>query len=377
MGVGATIFPQSISIASSWNEELVREIAETIALESSAVGINQGLAPDLDLARELRWGRVEETYGEDPYLCERLGIAYIKGLQGEGHIDEQHIGATIKHFVAHGSPEGGVNLSPVSTGPRQLRELYLPPFKAAIQEAGAISVMNAYSELDGIPITASKEIMTDLLRDECGFTGYVIADFGSINMLQYFHKTAENFQMAGVQALEAGIDIEAPSVFCYGSKLKDAVEKGLLKEEIIDKAVLRVLKVKYQLGLHHYKPKDENKVVKTLNCKQHQKLAQQSAEESIILLENNDNILPLSDRIKSIAVIGPNADIIQLGDYTIAKENIVTPLEGIRKQVLPSIDIYYAKGCDIFSTEDGIDGNYRSTIIINLQHEVSIMNLDL
>ncbi|WP_304942726.1 glycoside hydrolase family 3 N-terminal domain-containing protein [Vallitalea guaymasensis] len=355
MGVNATIFPQSISMASSWNELLVKEVAEAIALESSSVGINQGLAPDLDLARELRWGRVEETYGEDPYLCERLGIAYINGLQGQKLIDDQHIGATIKHFVAHGSPEGGVNLSPVYTGPRQLRELYLPPFKAAIQEAGVISVMNAYSELDGIPIAASKEIMTDLLRDECGFNGYVIADFGSIDMLQHFHKTAENLQMAGVQALEAGIDMEAPFQLCYGSRLKEAVEKNILKEDVIDKAVIRVLKTKHQLGLNNYKPKNQKWAMETINCRHHQILAQQAAEESIILLENKNDILPLHKNIKSIAIIGPNADRAQLGDYTIEKATVVTPLEGIKEQVSPYTQVYYSQGCDFYLQEDKID----------------------
>ncbi|GMQ56377.1 glycoside hydrolase family 3 N-terminal domain-containing protein [Vallitalea sediminicola] len=369
MGVNATIFPQSIGMASSWNEELVKKVAEVIALESSSVGINQGLAPDLDLARELRWGRVEETYGEDPYLCERLGIAYINGLQGKKQIDDQHIGATVKHFVAHGSPEGGVNLSPVYTGPRQLRELYLPPFKAAIREAGAMSVMNAYSELDGIPIAASKEIMTDLLRDECGFNGYVIADFGSIDMLHHFHKTAENLQMAGIQALEAGIDIEAPFQLCYGSKLKEAVEKNILKEKVIDKAVLRVLKTKYRLGLNNYKPKDIKTAIDTINCKHHQILSQQAAEESIVLLENNDNILPLSKNIRSIAVIGPNADSAQLGDYTIEKATVVTPLEGIKKQVAPYTEVYYSQGCDLYLHEDKID----EAVIIAEKAEVAII----
>ncbi|NJD04325.1 MAG: beta-glucosidase [Ruminiclostridium sp.] len=349
MSPGATIFPQAIGLASTWDIDLFRDIAAAAAKEARSVGVSQVLAPDLDLAREPRWGRTEETYGEDPYLCARMGVEYIKGIQGEGPaVDGEHVIATVKHFAAHGSPEGGVNLSPVPAGERQLRELYLPPFKAAVMEAGALSVMPAYSEFDGIPCSSSKMLLTKILRDEWGFKGYVFSDFTAINMLVDMHHTAETLEEAGKQALNAGMDMEAPSIQAFGEGLMKLVQKGEVAEELIDRAVSRILRVKFLAGLFENPYVSVERAAEVINCDNHRKLALKAAHESIILLKNKDGLLPLDRDIESIAVIGPNADIAQLGDYSIEKEGTVTLLQGIRNKVSPKTKVSYAKGCGIY-----------------------------
>ena len=209
MSPQATIFPQAIGLASSWNTTLLKKISAAAAQEARAVGVCQAFSPNLDLARDPRWGRVEETYGEDPYLVSRMGVAYVAGLQGKGpNIDRHHLVATLKHFAAHGSPQGGINIGPVAVGERQLRDTYLEPFRAAVTEAGALSVMPAYSEYDGIPCTASKFLLRKVLRGEWGFHGYTFSDYGSISMLNRIHKTAADCAESGRQALEAGMDME-------------------------------------------------------------------------------------------------------------------------------------------------------------------------
>lgn len=371
---GATMFPQAITMGSSWNPELVREVAAAIAKEASSCGSKQALAPDLDLARELRWGRVEETYGEDPYLCSVLGAEYIKGLQGEraekkkdntGTTDsiaaageailaEDKIIATIKHFAAHGSPEGGLNLSLVATGERQLRELYLKPFKKAVVEAGALSVMPAYSEMDGIPCSASKFLLIDILRNEWGFEGYTYSDYGAVDMLHSFQKTAETLGMAGKQALEAGMDLEAPSICGFGDELMEMVRAGKADEKLVDLAVSRILRAKFLSGIFERPYVDVSKVKATVNCKSHKELSLKAAQESIVLLKNKDNILPLDKKIKSIAVIGPNAAVSQLGDFGINKDDAVTLLEGIKNKVDNDTRVFYAKGCELYgSSKEG------------------------
>ena len=347
MAENGTIFPHSIAMASSFNKELVEKTASIIGLETSMIGAKQGLAPDLDLAREPRWGRVEETYGEDPYLCERLGVAYIKGLQGssDGFLEKGKIAATLKHYAAHGSPEGGVNLSPVPVGERQLRELYLPPFKACIKEAKAMSVMNAYSEVDGIPCASSKYLLTDILRNEWKFKGYIIADFESIAMLKYFQKTAGTYKEAARQAFSAGLDLEAPAGLCYIKNLIELVEEGSISQEQVDCSVRRVLRTKFKVGLFNEDKVDLNHIKDHYNSQDHKQVAREVANESIVLLKNKDSLLPLSKSINKIAVIGPNGDTPQMGDYTIFKDGILSPYEGLKE----------AFGCDKVSFEQGCD----------------------
>jgi beta-glucosidase len=345
---GATVFPQAIALASTWDTSLVAEVASAAAREASAMGIVQALAPDLDLARDPRWGRVEETYGEDPYLCTRLGVSYIRALQGTGPgVDGSHVVSTPKHFAAHGSPEGGVNLAPVACGERQLRELYLLPFRAAIREAGALSIMPAYSELDGIPCSASRHLLTDILRGEWGFQGYTFSDYGAVAMLHNFHRTASGPAQAGRQALEAGMDLEAPVAECYGEELARLVATGAVNMGLIDAAVTRILRVKLLAGLFDGRTADPAAAARIVSSAGHRALARRVACESIVLLKNDGGVLPFPRGIGSLAVIGPNADLAQLGDYAADKAGAVSPLEGIRRAAGRETTVSYARGCGL------------------------------
>lgn len=367
---GATIFPQAIALASTWNPELIRQMAEAAAREARAVGVAQALAPDLDLARDPRWGRVEETYGEDPYLVSRMGVAYIKGMQGAGPtVDGDHLICTAKHYAAHGSPEAGMNLAPVAGGLRDLRTLYLPPFQAAVKEAGVLSVMPAYSEYDGVPASSSKLLLTRVLRGEWGFQGYVFADYGAIGMLHSFHRTAATAEEAGQQALAAGMDLEAPSDYGFGGRLLDLVKKGLVDVALIDQAVARILRVKFLAGLFENPYADAARAEEVVNCPAHRKLAKQIAQESIVLLKNQDGLLPLGRSVGTIAMIGPNADAAQLGDYSQPKEGVVTPLQGLRNAVPKRTKIRYARGCGLFERsrdgfEEAVDAARQSDVSI-------------
>lgn len=344
---GTTIFPQSIALGSTFNPELVGRVAGIIAAETKATGVDQVLAPDLDLARELRWGRVEETFGEDPYLTSLMGVAYVKSCNAH------KVMTTPKHFVAHGSPSGGLNLASVAGSERELRSLYLKPFAAVIREASPYSLMNAYSSYEAIPIAASKHLLTGILRDELGFKGYISSDWGSVDMLSYFHLTAANKADAAKQAVLAGVDVEVDGN-CYAS-LDSLVKAGGLAESEIDKCVSRILTAKFSMGLF-----DDNTIPDLENLKDviHTKEAQQTAleaaRESAILLKNTNNILPLDkEKLHSIAVIGPNAAHVQFGDYMWTNDNQygVTPLQGIQSIVGDKVKINYAKGCEIHSLD--------------------------
>jgi len=313
MAYGATTFPQAIGLASTWDPELVQSVASVIRRQMRAIGAHQGLAPVLDVARDPRWGRTEETLGEDQYLVASIGVAYIKGLQG----DDLSFGvvATPKHFAAHGFPEGGRNCAPVHVSPRELLEVFLFPFEAAIREAEAYSLMNAYHDIDGVPCAASRELLTEILRFRWGFKGYVVSDYGAIEMLKTFHHVAADEMEAAVQALEAGIDIELPRIKCYGEPLLKAVKEGIISETIIDEAVSRVLRVKFLLGLFTNPYVKVEEAARAFDTPEDRALALRAARESIILLKN-DGVLPLKKDLKSIAVIGPNADTTRglLGD---------------------------------------------------------------
>ena len=350
----ATVFPQAIALASTWNPDLVRQMAEATAREARATGVAQALSPDLDLARDPRWGRVEETYGEDPYLVERMGVAFIEGMQGPGPgVDAEHLVCTAKHYAAHGSPEAGVNLAPVACGARELRSLYLPPFRAAVQEAGVLSVMPAYSELDGVPAHASKLLLTQILRDEWRFEGYTFSDYGGIHMLHSFHKTARDAAEAGRQALTAGCDLEAPATYGYGERLLLALQNGDVPIELVDQAVSRILRVKFLAGLFD-DPYTDPADTAAINCPEHRALARRIAQESIVLLKNREDLLPLDPGLARIAVIGPNADVVQQGGYSKPKPDAVSPLQGIRGAVSEQTEIVFAPGCGLYElSRDG------------------------
>lgn len=343
---GATVFPQAIGLGSAWNTALMSELAAAIGRETRAAGIVQTYAPNLDLSRDPRWGRVEENYGEDPFLTARLGVAYVRALQAQG------VAASPKHYCAHGTPEGGINLGPVHAGERELRELYLPPFAAAIREGGALSLMPAYSELDGVPLHASRFLLTDILRGELGFEGFTVSDFGAVQMLHSFHRTAATPIEAGRQALGAGIDMEAPNRFGFGDELLAAIQAGTIPGDWLDTAVARILRVKFRLGLFE-QPYADPAARARLHAPATVALARRAAQETMVLLRNEGGLLPLSGRAGRVAVIGPNADCAQLGDYTAreAADRAVTVRQGLVAR-LGADRVAYAPGCSIAAGTD-------------------------
>lgn len=344
LGKGTTVFPQSIGMGGSFDGSLAYRVGEAIGKEARALGIRLSLAPDLDLGRDVRWGRTEETYGEDSHLVSVMGEAYIKGLLG----DDGKYAATVKHFAAHGSPKAGVNLSSVTVTEEELYDRYLPPFEKAL-EAGAMCVMPAYSALNGIPCHTSTHLMNDILRKKLGFDGVVVSDFGAIEMLSYFQCTVEDKNDAAKQSIACGVDVEAPNAWAYGKNLKALVEGGEIDEAEIDKIVLRVLKLKEKLGLFNWKKPNLEEIKKTVNCEEHKALAREAAQKTIALLKNNGT-LPLKG--KKIAVVGPNATSVQLGDYALPKLNAKTPLEALTEyQEKRGGTVLYAKGCDVYGTD--------------------------
>ena len=356
MALGATIFPQAIGLGSTWNPRLIKQMASVIAQEASLSGVDQALAPLFDLARDPRFGRVEECYGEDPYLVKQMGIAFVTGMQGEAEDSQKGIApgklaCTGKHFVAYSVPEAGINLAPSLVGERTLRELHLYPFEGAVKEANLYSLMPGYHEVDGIPVHANPWLLTDILRREWGFGGYVFSDYSAIGMLDSFHKTAQDKKESALQAITAGVDLEAPGQYAYG-ELVDLVKEGVIPESLIDASVSRILTIKFKLGLLDRLFHVDKQAHKKIHTKAHIELAQKIAEESIVLLQNEKDILPLKkEKLRSLAVIGPNADKVQFGDYSITKNNEygVTVLEGIRKYVGNNVQINYAEGCGITS----------------------------
>ena len=381
MAKNATVFPQIIGIASTWEPELVDKMTRIARVQMMAVGVRQGLSPVLDVVRDPRWGRVEETFGEDPYLIAKMGTAYVKGLQGDDL--KNAVVATLKHFVGYGLPEGGLNWAPAQIPPRLLREVYLYPFKEAIKEGGALSVMNAYHEIDGIPCGASTELLTDILRKEYGFEGIVVSDYYAVDNLQSYHRIAPDKAKAARLALTAGIDTELPKHDCYAQPLKEQIGKGLVSKKLVDRAVSRILRLKFMLGLFENPYVKSEEAAKVFDLPEHRKLAHNIARKSIVLLKNKDNILPLNKNIKTIAIIGPNADNQRnlLGDYTypahieitiMAAEAtgaqlpapderadhvtvpVVTMLDGIKSKIGKDTTILHAVGCEYNSTsKDG------------------------
>lgn len=341
---GCTIYPQAIALGSTFNPSLVSKMVELISLDLNALNIKQVLAPDLDIARELRWGRVEETFGEDPFLIAQMGVAYVKTAQ------KNNIICTPKHFVAHGTPTGGLNLSSVSGGERELRSLYLYPFEKVIKEGKPSSFMNAYSSYDGVPLAGSQYYLTDLLRTELGFKGYVISDWDAVKQLYDFHFTAANKADAAKQAVMAGIDIEASST-CF-LELEKLVQDKKIDIKYIDLAVSRVLKTKFECGLFDKPIIEQVNLKAVIHSPKSIALAKEIADESIVLLKNENSILPLStEKYKSIAVIGPNADQFQPGDYSWGrkKENGVSALAGLKNKYGEKVTFNYAQGCDGWS----------------------------
>lgn len=396
MAFGATVFPQAIGVASAWEPELVEEMTSVIRRQMRAVGAHHALAPVIDVTRDARWGRVEETFGEDPYLVARLGVAYIRGLQGDDLKDG--IVATAKHFVGYGVSEGGMNWAPAHIPARELREVYLYPFEVAVKEAGLASLMNAYHELDGIPCGASKELLTDILRREWGFDGTVVSDYFAVNMLQEYHRMAQDKAEAARMALEAGIDVELPNTDCYGEPLRAAIQQGHIREALVDQAVCRILAQKFSLGLFENPYVDAGTV--RFDTPAERDLARRIAQKSIVLLKNERDLLPLNKDLRTIAVIGPNADSTRnlFGDYSypahletllemrarntfgapvpdsVSLEQDVVPvvsvLDAVRRAVGSQTRVLYAPGCDIL--EDSRAG-FAAAVEAARQADVAVL----
>ncbi|MBL8133135.1 MAG: glycoside hydrolase family 3 C-terminal domain-containing protein [Anaerolineae bacterium] len=313
MASGATVFPQAIGVASTWEPALVEAMADVIRRQMRSVGGHHALAPVLDIARDARWGRTEETFGEDPYLIAQMGCAYVRGIQGDSLRDG--VVATGKHFVGYGMSEGGMNWAPPHIMPRELREVHLYPFEAAVRDARLASIMNGYHEIDGVPCGSSELLLTDILREEWGFDGTVVSDYFAVTQLYEYHHIARDKSEAARLALEAGLDVELPGADSFGAPLKAAVEAGRVPMELVDRAVLRLLRQKFTLGLFENPFVDVNAVQFDLPAERD--LARQIARDSLVLLRNEGDLLPLSKDLKSIAVIGPNADSMRnlFGDY--------------------------------------------------------------
>ena len=343
MGIGSTCFPTGIGQAATFDVQLMQQMGSVIGKELSLRGAQIAYGPVLDISREPRWSRVEETMGEDPYLAGQMGAAICKGVRAEG------VFSTLKHFAAYGIPEGGLNGEQVSLGWNQLLNDYIPQFHTAV-EGGAASIMTSYNAIDGVPCTANKELLTDMLRGKWGFQGFVISDLQSIEVMQNNIHVAEDWTHAAAMALKAGVDIDLQGN-SY-SLLGDALNQGLVTMADIDRAVAQVLRTKFELGLFEH-PYVDVKQAAQVHSAENREVARRVAQESIILLENN-GILPLSKSVKSIAVIGPNADVQynQLGDYTApqAEDDIITVLEGI-KATVPQAQVNYVKGCAIRDTK--------------------------
>jgi beta-glucosidase len=376
-----------IGLASTFTPDYATRMTTMIRQQMRAVGGQQALAPVLDVARDPRWGRVEETFGEDSTVVSQFGVAYIKGLQGDDL--SQGVMATGKHFVGHSFSQGGLNCGPVHLGLRDIWDTYLAPFQAAIRDAGLASMMNAYPELDGEVVAASRGILTELLRDKLGFDGVVVSDYDAVMMIHSYHYAAQTKSEAAVKALTAGIDVELPTVTCYGDDLLAALNAGQISLEVIDTAVKRHLQKKFELGLFENPYVDEGKVAAVFETVQNRALAYEIATKSMVLLKN-DGLLPLKKTIASLAVIGPNAKSSRnlMGDYSFAalselmnvdppkdsaftdltSEILETPtvsvptvLEGIQKLVAVTTKVTYARGCDLLSQDrSGFDEASRA-----------------
>ncbi len=382
---GATCFPQAIGLAATWNPALAGQVAGVIRQQLLAVGARHALAPVLDIARDPRWGRTEETLGEDPYLVGAMGAAYVRGLQTDDL--RRGIAATGKHFVGYGFSEGGMNWAPARIPPRELREVYVRPFEVAIKVAGLATIMNGYHELDGLPCGCSRPLLVDLLRGELGFDGAIVSDYNAIECLATYHHVAADRAEAACLALRAGMDCEMPSATCYGEPLREALAAGRIDMALVDAAVANMLRLKFRLGLFENPFVDAEAAATVFDTPAQRALARQVARESIVLLKNEGDLLPLSPSIGTIAVIGPAADSIRLlqGDYhypghleVMSQEAtpgtgpslpwaneagfvyedyfvpMVTVLQGIKGAVAEGTRVLYARGCDV--TDPATDG---------------------
>ncbi|HEX3661689.1 MAG TPA: glycoside hydrolase family 3 N-terminal domain-containing protein [Acidobacteriaceae bacterium] len=344
-----TVFPAPIGLAATWDPEVARQTGAAIAAEARSNGVDMILAPVLDLARDPRWGRIEEDFGEDPYLTGQMGLAYVRGAQGESLASDDTVVAEPKHFAGHGSPEGGTNTSPVHMGERELRTMMLPPFAEAIREGHAMAVMAAYHEIDGIPITDDPFLLKTVLRQEWGFQGFVLSDLGAIERLYSSHHVAATPQDAACMAIRSGVDMQFYDFghAVFQNALIDCVNHHTLPLADLDRAVRSVLRVKFALGLFDHPYVDTTLKAKVYRSPRHLALSLQSARESMTLLKNSEHLLPLSKSTKRLAVIGPNAAVARYGDYEDEKNGErISILQGIR-DLLPGSTVAFDPGSNI------------------------------
>jgi len=363
MEYGSTSFPQALALASTWDQALVHEVFTAAGDEAGSRGAGQVFTPVLDVARDPRWGRTEETYGEDPYLASRMGVAAITGLQGDSFmIGRHHVMATAKHFAVHGQPEGGTNTAPGNYSERIIRENFLVPFEAAVREAGVGSVMASYNEIDGIPSHINHWLLGEVLRREWGFRGFLTSDGDGLQMLISTHRVAANKADAARLAIAAGVDYDLSDGSVYGT-LVGQVKRGTVPEREVDTAAARVLAAKFRLGLFDDPYANPDYAERITNSPEHRQLAEKAAEKAIVLLKNDNNLLPLDlGKLKTIAVIGPNAADVHLGGYSREPAHGVSVLQGIRDYVGSKATVVYEEGCKITTAKPGWRGWYDDNV---------------
>ena len=341
----ATNFPIPIGLASTWNENLMTEIFSNVAEEIRARGGHHVLAPVVDITRDPRWGRTEETLGEDPFLTSRLAVAQVKAYQGDGiYLGKNKVATTLKHFGIHGQSENGINVAPSNIDERTAREVFFPSFKAAVQEGKAMNVMATYNELWGLPAHINKHLLTDILRKEWGFKGVVVSDYFAIRDVSTLHKITPSYDEAGYLAFKAGIDLETPDPDGFVN-LKKYVTEGKISMAEIDAAVTRILIAKFRLGLFDDPYVDADKAEEIVGSPAKRAVAYKAAQEAMVLLKNDNNFLPLDkNKIKTIALIGPNADKCLLGGYSSKPRVCISPLQAIKERYGNNIKVLYAEG---------------------------------
>lgn len=361
----ATSFPMAIGLACSWDPILFKNVYTVAANEMRSRGTHHVLSPVIDVCRDPRWGRVEETYGEDPYLNSVLGTAAVTGFQGStnGIIKAGHVAATLKHFVGHGQPEGGINQGPANYSERVLREFHMPPFKAVIENAHPLSVMPSYNEIDGKPSHNNSWLLKNVLRGEWGYQGMIVSDYDGISQLYEKHHVAKDMKEAAMKSFNAGVQYEFPKAVYY-KYLPELVKEGKVKQADIDEAVYQVLYLKFQLGLFENPYVDEARAVEISKDAKSRDLALKAAHESIVLLKNENGLLPLQkNNYKKIAVMGPCANHVFTGGYSGEPYQKVTILEGIKNKVGSSTEILFAQGCKIVNNLGTSYANWQTNKI--------------
>lgn len=352
MGIGATVFPQAIALGCSWDPALLEKCYSATALEASAHGVKQILSPVLDLSREPRFGRTEEMYSEDAYLVGEYAKAAVWGFQGRNGLpDSNHVASTLKHFAGHGIPEGGRNIAPVNISPYDLLNEHVQPFARGI-EAGVLSIMPSYNEINGVPNHASHWLLHDVLEGKLGFSGLITSDQNALDELYRTHGIINNAAEAGKLAIENGIHVDIRYTSGTFDELVNLVHTGKLDEKYIDEALTQWLTLKYQLGMFEAKPLDPDYMLKVTNCDAHKKLALEAAEKSLVLLKNENNLLPLQpEKLKTVAVIGPCAKGVHFGGYTAEPRVGIDVLEGVEQYSQGAFNVVYAEGCKIAKEE--------------------------